>query len=215
MKTVILFLGLPGSGKGTQARKLCSQYNILSYSLGELLRSYSDADFDDSIDVKNMLQNGLIVPGNITNHIVKKLLDGTDKVCLLDGYPRNMEQADFLNNCNNLRIIPFHFDLNKEFLLDRILNRVQCKKCSAVYSIQYLDIENFICISCGLKDFYKREDDNITTLNNRITQFENNTKPVLNLYNNLGILNKIDASNSEEQVNLELNLIIKKLSIDF
>jgi len=118
IKTVIVFIGPPGCGKGTQSQNLCSKFNIESYSLGELLRSYAEANHRDSLEVKTMIEKGLIVPADVVNNIVKNLLDKTSSTCLLDGYPRNIDQAKFLNTYPNLRIVPFYFALDKSALME-------------------------------------------------------------------------------------------------
>lgn len=215
MKTVIVFLGLPGCGKGTQSQIICSKFNIKSYSLGELLRSYAESGYSDSLEVKNLIEKGSIVPANIVNKIVKNLLEHSSNICLLDGYPRNLEQAEFLNSYDFLKIIPIYFYLNKSVLMNRILNRVQCKKCDKIYSYNLHDFKNFKCVSCGCEKYYKRSDDNEMVLRNRIAQFDSNTAPVLNLYRDLKTLHEIDASDDISAISKRLNAIMIELGIDF
>jgi adenylate kinase len=214
MKTVIVFIGPPGCGKGTQSQNLCSKFEIDSYSLGELLRSYAEASHKDSLEVKTLIEKGLIVPADVVNNIVKDLLDKTSSTCLLDGYPRNIEQAKFLSNYPNLRIVPFYFALDKSALMNRILNRVQCKKCDRIYSYNLHDFDNFKCINCGSTEYYKRSDDKEEILKNRIDQFEINTAPVLDLYRGK-ILYEIDAAEDISKISERLSAIISELGIDF
>jgi adenylate kinase len=215
MKTIILFLGLPGCGKGTQAQNLYKNFGIVGYSLGELLRSYASLDNHESAEVKKFIDNGLIVPGDLVNNIVKDLVAKPEKVCLLDGYPRNIEQAHYLHGYNSLRIVPFYFAIDNELLIQRIKNRVQCKKCDKIYSTSLFSATSFKCDWCKSVEFYKRSDDNEGVLIKRISQFQVNTKPVLDFYKSLNLLHEIDASQSVEVVSNKLNLIIKELDLDF
>jgi adenylate kinase len=216
MKTAILFLGPPGCGKGTQSGIVLNNFAIISYSIGDLLRSYAESNNQDSATIKNMIEKGIIVPGSLTNSIVAKLVDSVPKVFILDGYPRNLEQANFLNTCSNIKVIPVYFKLDKDLLLERVLNRWQCKNCGLIYGAKLLelDVDKFKCSGCGLAQLYKRSDDNYEVLQNRIEQFTKHTFPVLNFYKNLNLLHEIDASQDVNEVNMDLSRIIKNLDID-
>ena len=210
MSTVLLFLGLPGSGKGTQASILCQRLNIKSYSLGDILRLYARSEAIDAKLVKNLLDNGEVVPANIVNKIVADILLNGEKLCILDGYPRTMEQADFLSKFQNLLVVPIYFNLSAEIIIGRILNRVQCVNCNKVYSSDVL-----VCEKCESKDFYIRNDDNRIIINKRIAEFNKNTLPVLDFYNKVDLLNEVDASTGVEQISQKLNCILERLRIDF
>jgi adenylate kinase len=133
----------------------------------------------------------------------------------LDGYPRNLEQSNFLGNIGDLNVMPIYFHLDKNLLLERINNRIQCKSCSKVYNAKLFNSDAFYCDFCGDIECYKRSDDNINALNNRIIQFEINTLPVIDFYQKLGVLHTINASSNIEQIKCEVNLLITKSGIDF
>jgi len=216
MKTAILFLGLPGCGKGTQSKIILNIFGITSYSIGDLLRAYVESNASDSTDVKNMIQNGFIIPGELVNSIVLKLLNDVSKVCILDGYPRNLEQASFLNDCNDINIVPIYFKLDENLLLDRIQNRWQCKGCGLIYDARLLNLEisEFKCLECNSTQLYRRSDDNYEVLQNRIEQFAKHTAPVLNFYRDLELLYEVDGAQDVNKVSMDLSEIIKNLDID-
>jgi adenylate kinase len=215
MKTLILFLGFPGCGKGTQAEIISSKFGITNYSVGELLREYAKKDYEDAALVQDMLEKGLIIPADLVNKIAGKVIEEVPKICILDGYPRSIEQATFLHNYKSLKVVPIYFKLEQDLLIERISNRFQCKKCDKIYSKKSKDVTNFKCEKCGSLDYYKRSDDNGDVLLNRIEQFNLNTLPVLDFYKKLNLLQEIDASHDVEQVSQKLNKIIMDLNIDF
>jgi adenylate kinase len=215
MKKLILFLGLPGCGKGTQAKIIFSTLGIPSYSIGEFLRSYSNENHSDSLYVKSMLEKGEIVPGDLVNNIVKSLIDSVEKDFILDGYPRNIDQARFLDQYKSFKVMPIYFNLDRNLLVERIINRIQCKKCDTIYNAKKIDLTDFKCLSCGSLEYYKRLDDSESILKNRIQQFDSNTVAVLDFYKNLNLLYEIDAAEKVEIVSQKLNHVINDLSLTF
>jgi len=187
MKHIISFLGLPGSGKGTQAAMVTKKLGIPSYSIGQVLR-----DVDDPV-VKEYIDAGLIVPDNVVNKVVEDLMKSLDNACLLDGYPRSMSQAKFLHDAPNIDVLPIYFKLDEEDLLDRITSRIQCSECDSIYNDDILDEGDFSCQNCGAKEYYRRKDDNKEILAVRIEQFKANTVPVLDFYESKNLLHTLDA----------------------
>jgi adenylate kinase len=214
-KKVIVLLGLPGCGKGTQAAIVAEKFSITSYSIGEILRSYAAGKYENSSEVKNIIDKGQIVPGSLVNDIVNNILKDAPKVCILDGYPRNLDQAQFLATDSSIDVVPIYFYVNRQSLEERIQNRVQCRDCDKIYSAKNLDLNHFKCDNCGFLEYYSRSDDNLDVLTNRINQFEINTIPVVDYYEKLGMLRQIDASQSVEQVSANLRQLILNLDIDF
>ena len=215
MATALLFLGLPGCGKGTQAEIFCRNFNVHSYSLGELLRKYADSSEENSALIKSFIERGLVVPADLVNEIVSNILTKEKGVFILDGYPRSIEQARFLENYPLLRIVPIYFAMEEGMIINRILNRIQCTGCHKVYNTQTFQIANFVCDVCGSMKFYKRSDDDVEVLKDRINQFKSNTGPVIDFYKDNGILNQIDAAASVEQIAQKLSNMVTDLSIDF
>jgi len=187
MKHIISFLGLPGSGKGTQAAMVTKKLGIPSYSIGQVLR-----DVDDPV-VKEYIDAGLIVPDNVVNKVVEDLMKSLDNACLLDGYPRSMSQAKFLHDAPNIDVLPIYFKLDEEDLLDRITSRIQCSECDSIYNDDILDEGDFSCQNCGAEEYYRRKDDNKEILAVRIEQFKANTVPVLDFYESKNLLHTLDA----------------------
>jgi len=204
MKRVISFLGLPGSGKGTQAALVTKKLGIPNYSVGQLLR-----DVDD-VDVKKYIDAGLIVPDNVVNKVVEDLINSLDTACLLDGYPRSMAQASFLHEDQNIGVLPIYFKLDEEKLLERITSRIQCSKCDSIYNDSELNKGKFSCQNCGAKEYYRRKDDDKEVLIVRIEQFRANTLPVLDFYESKKLLRTLDAKLSIEALEKEISQMIEE-----
>lgn len=204
MKHIISFLGLPGSGKGTQAAFVTEKLGIPGYSIGQLLR-----DVDD-VAVKHYVNSGLIVPDNVVNKVVDNLIKSLDTACLLDGYPRSMSQAKFLHDALDVDILPIYFKLDEEKLLERIASRIQCSKCDVAYNDDVLGGKTFSCQNCGAVEYYRRKDDNKEILAVRIEQFKANTLPVLDFYESKNLLQTLDAKLSVEALKKEIANIIEE-----
>lgn len=204
MKHIISFLGLPGSGKGTQAALVTKKLGIPSYSIGQLLRQVDDAD------VKKYIDAGLIVPDNVVNKVVEDLIKSLDTACLLDGYPRSMSQGKFLHDAPGIDMLPIYFKLDEKELLERIVSRIQCSECDTIYNDDVLDEEVFSCQNCGAKEYYRRKDDNKEILAVRIEQFKVNTVPLLDFYESQNLLRTLDAKLSIGALKKEIAEIIEE-----
>lgn len=195
---ILVLIGLPASGKGTQASLISSKLNFNKISVGDLLRE--EANHDPKI--KELLKAGSLLPGEIVDQMVEKTLN-RDKNAnyVLDGYPRSMKQTEFLikNHKDNIRAI--HLDISSEFLLERIKTRYMCASCNAVYSeSQDSKINKKKCDFCFSTEFVTREDDNESTFRNRIAEYQAKTLEVINYFSEEGILNTINAQDTPEKV---------------
>ena len=215
MDKLIIFIGMPGCGKGTQADLICEEFGYELLSVGQLLRSYIE-DIDDekktdstSQTIKSCIEKGLLIPDDITNKIVQDNIK-SGKSYILDGYPRSLNQADFLDDVSTHKKIFIYLKVDEEVLLDRILARIQCKNCLKTYSSHNIDIENFSCDKCGYKSFSVRKDDNKKILEDRIKEFNNKTLPVIELYKKLDVLDVVNASEDIQIVNKNIKNIINK-----
>lgn len=133
----IIFLGAPGSGKGTQAKKLSLHYKINTLSTGDLLRKEISNNSEIGCKAKDYINNGLLVPDDIINDIVNiNVTNNTDFI--LDGYPRTLDQAISLDNIlnkNNTTITNvIYFEASSDVLIKRICGRYSCKKCKTIYN---------------------------------------------------------------------------------
>jgi len=201
----IILLGPPGAGKGTQASKISKSLHLEHLSTGNMLRENVEKKTDLGIKAYEYMKKGLLVPDDIINSIVKKrILDLKDNF-ILDGYPRNIEQAKFLES---FIIIDFviYIDVMDNEIIKRLSNRYTCRSCHSVFN-QKLDK----CPVCGSTDLYIRDDDKEEVVKKRLEVYRDNTQPLVEYYIKNGLLYKINGNNKEEEVLSDiLNIISSK-----
>ncbi len=190
MKRIVL-LGPPGCGKGTQSRLLVEKKEYIQLSTGDLLRdetSKSNSELGKKVSL--LMESGELVPDEIViNIIVNKVEEYKNKSVIFDGFPRNLNQAKVLDEAlKNISLEldnVIFFEIDFKILKERIQNRID----------QSGDLE-------------QRKDDNIETLSNRIEVYKSSTLPIVEYYEEKGILSKINAMEKVENVNSEILKII-------
>lgn len=204
----IVMLGPQASGKGTQAKLLAEKLKIAHISTGEIFRAMTRETALGKM-VRDLIDNGNLVPNDVTNEIVKERLLKEDckKGFILDGYPRNMNQALALDKIAKLdRVV--YLKISRNETLRRISGRRECTKCKAIFNI-YTNKpkKEGICDKCGNK-LYQREDEKKEAVKKRLRIYHNETKPLINFYEKKGILLKI---NGEQTIDAIAEDIYKKL----
>ena len=202
----IVLLGPPGAGKGTQAKKIASEYGISHISTGEILRKAVQDNTPLGKKASEYLDKGLLVPDEIIESMVKSRLKMQDceRGFLLDGFPRTVYQAEQLDkflNEENLSIDKvLNIDVDKEVLMTRLIGRRVCRNCGATYHVITMRPEKEgICDICG-GELYQRSDDTAATVENRIEVYAAQTMPLIEYYNNLGKIARIDGGAELEDV---------------
>lgn len=203
---IVIFIGPPGCGKGTQADFLVQERGFRHVSTGELLRCEISTNSDLSLKIQDCLDQGNLVPDHIVFSVLKKHLDfsGSHRL-LLDGFPRNEAQALLLDEILkefDLKVdFVFNFQIDEALLKQRIVGRFACAKCGAIYHDDYcLPKKEGECDFCGSKEFKRRDDDSIEVLSNRLVEFNRLTKPLYQYYVDRKKLHDIDAAVSVEQI---------------
>ncbi len=202
----VVFLGPPACGKGTQAELLVKKYGFHHLSTGDLLRKESASGSELGNQLKVTLEKGALAPTELVNKAIKKDIEKySGNSILFDGYPRKIDQALFLDQIlaeTNGKIEKvFYFDIEAEELLQRILNRITCKDCGAVYNLQTNPPKKEgVCDSCASTNLIKRNDDNEAILKNRFKYFLEETSVLKDFYQKRGILTVLDARASLEKV---------------
>lgn len=213
LKTIIL-LGAPGAGKGTNAKKITSEYHLPHISTGDMFREALRDETELGKLAKSYMDKGLLVPDEVTISLVKERLSKDD--CkdgfLLDGFPRNLKQAEALEEIGKEinRPINYVIDINvpEEILKDRITGRRVCKKCGAPYHIKTLKpkVEGVCDICRG--ELIQRKDDNEEALKVRLDEYHHQTEPLINYYSKKGILHTVDGSKDLKEVMADIDAIL-------
>lgn len=191
---IIILLGAPGAGKGSQAELLVERYNIPHISTGDIFRDNFRNETPIGKLAKEYIDQGNLVPDSLTNDIVRERLMAKDvqKGFILDGYPRNIVQAEALDKL--LKRFGWKIDavINiatpQDMLVKRISGRRVCSNCGAVYHIENKKTKHEgICDICGNK-VIQRADDNEETVLIRLKIYEEQTKGLIDYYRNQGLL---------------------------
>jgi len=218
MKTEMIFLGPPASGKGTQTDRLSKELNIPHIDTGSLLRAEIAANSEDGKIAKGFIDNGQLVPANLVAQIIIKKLfsDEAKNGYILDGFPRSLEQAEImeqaLENANvatSPKRIAILLDVDRDILLERIVNRRLCKKCGKIYNLKTLPPkEEGICDGCK-SELYQRSDDTAEVAGKRFDTYNTQTEPLIEYYAKKGFLVKIDGNKTPDEIYQEILDVIK------
>lgn len=211
----IILMGLPGAGKGTQASEIVKKYPIPHISTGDMFRKAIKDETDLGKEAKSYMDRGELVPDEVTIGIVRERLAEEDakKGFLLDGFPRTVEQADALNEILSQlgRQVDavVNIEVPEEELMNRLTGRRICETCGTTYHLVFNPpkVEG-ICDLDGGK-LYQREDDNPETVANRLSVNVKQTKPLLDFYENQGVLKNIDGSRQIENVTKDVIQIVE------
>lgn len=202
----IIFIAPPAAGKGTLSDKLVTKYGYKHLSTGDLLRAEIKKENDLGKKIEEIISRGELVSDDIITELLKNELKSLDGKFILDGYPRNIAQANTLNGIfselNIENYVTIYLDLEEELAMKRALGRVICGGCGASYNTYF---ENFmpknegICDKCG-SELKHRSDDTEETFKVRFSTYVEKTSPVLDYYKALGKLEVIDANVESDEV---------------
>lgn len=199
MKSVIVLLGPPGSGKGTQGELLSEKLGYTKLSTGDMLREAVRNGTELGKKAKGYMDSGALVPNDLIIGLMKEKIDSAKGGVILDGFPRNIEQADALAKQVDVDLA-LNLDVPDEELVSRLTNRRSCPDCNAVYHL----INNppkvaGICDKCGGK-LYQRDDDTEATVKNRLKVYRDNTMPLIGYYQKKGVLTTIPGIGSIDEI---------------
>ncbi len=213
----IVLLGAPGSGKGTQAKRLADKYKIPQISTGDILRAAVEAKTPVGLQARHALDAGHLVPDPIVLELIRERLNRPDTQSgfILDGFPRNLLQAESLDNLlarlkkpiNAAILIAVDFDA----LIQRITGRRTCESCGTVFNIysspSKLDDR---CDRCG-GNLHHRSDDNEETIGNRLRVYEAQTTPLIAYYRNQNKLRTVQGVGEIQDIFNDLIKVIDEL----
>ena len=206
----LLIMGPPGAGKGTQAAKIVSKYNIPQISTGDMFRAAIKDGTELGKRAKSFMDKGQLVPDEVTIGIVRERLAKSDCAggFILDGFPRTVAQADALKKIlddmgKNLNHV-LNIHVPAENLIERAVGRRICKSCGATYHGKFNpSTKEHVCDECG-GELFRRADDNEATMKSRLSVYEQSTRPLIDYYKNAGIYSEIDGTQTIDKVTEDL-----------
>ncbi len=207
MQKVIIMLGFPASGKGTQANILAKRLGYNYFGTGDLLRAEVEKGSELGKTFAKLMDVGELVPDNLTDPLVKKKLGSLKgSGVILDGYPRNLNQVQVLKQVfPDEDFLVLNIEVSAEALLKRMQNRRICEKCGKIYTIN--PGENRKCDICG-GNLIQRADDSPEVLARRITTYEELTSPIIRYYQNKGVLVTINGEPPIPEVTKEIEKVV-------
>lgn len=207
-------MGPPGSGKGTQVKFLSQKTGLPYICLGDLLREMIHNNDEEGALIESHMLNGGLVPPEVVNKIIHKYLsiDKYNNGCIFDGYPRSVEQANFLKQISPHKIRVIYFEIPDDLVISRILARFSCNDCGKIYNSLFVNTKvDGVCDICGSHDFTKRKDDNIDIIVSRLQTYKIETKQLLDFYLKTGDVNMIDASMTPSKIEIEILSMLKMI----
>ncbi len=209
---ILVFLGPPGAGKGTQAKLLSQRKGFLHLSTGDLLREAVKRQTPLGIKAKEYMDRGELVPDSLIIQLIEDTMPQNGKV-ILDGFPRTVNQAlaleEMLKAKGKKLSKVFFFDVPDEVIIDRLSGRRVCSKCSAVYHVKYSPSKvDGVCDLCG-GALVQREDDREEVVRNRLKVYRKQTQPLIEFYQDRGIVYRLDAGKGVEELFKEVEDLIK------
>jgi adenylate kinase len=208
----VVLLGPPGSGKGTQAKRLSKNLGLPHIGMGDMLREAVKNKTPLGERAKEFMNSGKLVPDSIILELLGKRMEGMKEGFILDGFPRTLEQAKRLDALlekerENLDVV-INLVVGEETILKRLKGRLVCSECGRVYQRKDLSFSTRICPNCGAV-LYQRKDDDINTLKQRVKVYLEHTHPLIDYYKKKGILQDISGEGHPQEI---FNRIIKMLN---
>ncbi len=213
----LVFLGPPGTGKGTQARRLAASRRLVALSSGDVLRAEIERDSEVGRKAAQYVRSGTLVPDDVICEVMLAAIDRIEagRGFILDGFPRTVPQAEALDaglKQRGLRLdAVLLFELDDAQVLERIVNRRICKNCGATYNVKFLPPrKEGVCDVCG-GPLIQRVDDREEVVRTRLATYRSQTEPLVAYYQARGLLHRVDASRSADEVEAAIGQLLDEL----
>jgi len=211
----VILLGPPGSGKGTQAKRIEQAHGITQLSTGDMLRAVTASGSEVGLRVKSIMDSGQLVPDGIIIDMIADRIGQRDcrNGFILDGFPRTLPQAQALDEMlarRGLRLDHvIEFEVDEPVLIDRLAGRFSCQQCGASYhEHDNRPCVDGVCDVCGGCEFACRADDRPETVKARLEVYHRQTAPILPYYRDRGILRPVDGMAEIDAVTREIEKIL-------
>jgi adenylate kinase len=212
----VVFLGPPGAGKGTQAQRFCAKHGVPQISTGDLFRAAAASGTGLGKEAKGYMDRGELVPDSVVCGLVAERLRRGDcaRGFVFDGFPRTIAQAEELDRVLHVAATPLQacveFDVSRSDLVRRLTRRLTCRSCGAVRSMDGAAPKQAgRCDACG-GELYVRDDDKPETVERRLREYDAKTAPLAEYYAGRGLLIRLDAGRSPDEVAADLD---RRLSV--
>ena len=215
MAKIIVLMGAPGAGKGTQARLLQERLHLPQISTGDIFRALKNAQTPLAREVRDIMERGQLVPDELTIRLVKERTaqDDCRNGYILDGFPRTPAQAASLNQLaaeQKNEIIAVLIDVPVEMLEKRMTGRRSCPVCGEIYNIYFQPPRNDnVCDLHPETTLVQRADDNAETVRARLATYAEQTQPLIDYYKKAGLLNIVDGTRAPEEIYQDIERIVK------
>lgn len=214
MSKIIVLMGAPGAGKGTQARLLQGRLNLPQISTGDMFRALKDAQSPLAAEVRALMEAGRLVPDDVTIRVVRERTarDDCRNGYILDGYPRTPAQAAMLETLaaeQNKKMQAIEIQIPLELLAKRMVGRRNCPVCGELYNIYFKPPQHDNVCDVHLDtQLNHRSDDNLNTVQARLTTYEEQTRPLLDYYKAANLLHVVDGTREAEQIYNDIERIV-------
>ena len=203
----VVFLGPPGAGKGTQAKRVVEKLGLLHLSTGDMLRDEVARKTALGETAKSYMDRGELVPDGLIIDMISGRIGQAKKGFLLDGFPRTVAQAEALASTTDLDAV-VSIDLARAEVVRRLTSRRVCRTCGAIYNLTFnLSSETARCDACG-GELYQREDDRPAVIENRYDVYEKSTAPLIAFYRQRGLLHSVSGELGSDKVFAEIMRIL-------
>ncbi len=213
----LIFIGPPGSGKGTQAARLADRLELVPLSSGDTLRNEMEADTEIGRQAAQYVKSGTLVPDEIITGVMLAAIQRQPASAgiVLDGFPRTVPQAEALDEglaqLGRRIDAVIDFEIEDARLAERIVNRRICKNCGATYNVQFCPPrQSGVCDRCG-GELIQRVDDTEETVRTRLATYRQQTTPLIEFYDRRGLLRSVDAAVDPSAVENQVAAIIEAL----
>ena len=214
MAKIIVLMGAPGAGKGTQARLLQERLHLPQISTGDIFRALKSAQTPLAHEVRDIMERGQLVPDELTIRLVKERTaqDDCRNGYILDGFPRTPAQARSLEQLaaeQGNDIIAVMIDVPLELLEKRMTGRRSCPVCNEIYNIYFKPPRNDnVCDLHPEIQLVQRADDNSETVHARLATYETQTQPLIDFYKAAGLLKTVDGTRAPEEIYQDIERIV-------
>ena len=215
MAKIIVLMGAPGAGKGTQARLLHERLNLPQVSTGDMFRALKEAQTPLANEVRTLMEAGQLVPDDLTIRVVRERTAREDcrEGYILDGFPRTPAQAKMLDQLaaeQGKKIQAIEIQVPRELLARRMVGRRNCPVCGEIYNIYFKPPRNdMVCDLHPETTLNHRSDDNPGTVEARLATYEEQTRPLLDYYKAANLLHVVDGTREPEAIYRDIEKLVK------